>query len=234
MQTSPSVRGPQIWEQLSWAVLFWGLMKTSCGAAVIWSLTRTEDLVSRHLTHMVGKLGLVVGRRSQFLSIWASPQIAWASLWHGEWLLPQSKWSQRVRQWPQHHTTAKEVMQQLLPQYSVCHVDSNVSVWQDYTRAWILGGAHYWKWSYWLAEMIYITPMCKMHSPKVPQNFTPFIVSAQSCKSYLNQIQLMMKHLRHDSFSQPFEHSSFPSEAILIKDSLSILLPSPNTHIGPQ
>lgn len=144
-------------------------MKTSCGAAVMWSLTRTEDLVSRHLTHMVGKLALVVGRRSPFLSIWASPQIAWASLWHGEWLPPKQVISESKAVATTSYNSHGSHAAITATGFYLSRGQQCFSVTGDYTRAWILGGEHHWKWSYRLAAMIYIAPMCKMHSPKVPK-----------------------------------------------------------------
>lgn len=66
------------------------LMKMSSEAIIIWSLTRTEGSVPGQLTYMVGKLVFAVGRGSQFLSMGASPQVAWVSSWHGDWLPPKA------------------------------------------------------------------------------------------------------------------------------------------------
>lgn len=159
-------------------------MKTSCGAAVMWSLTRTEDLVSRHLTHMVGKLALVVGRRSPFLSIWASPQIAWASLWHGEWLPPKQVISESkavaTTSYNSHGSHAAITATGFyLSRGQQCFSVTGLHKGMNTGR--------------WTSLEVILSAGCNdlycSHVQNALQNFTPLIASAQSRKSYhLNQI----------------------------------------------
>lgn len=47
---------------------------TLCGrAAVIYHLDWLEALLPRHVTNIDGELGLAVGKRSQFLTMWTYP-----------------------------------------------------------------------------------------------------------------------------------------------------------------
>lgn len=78
-----------IWKWHSWVVLSQGLSWGWCldvrwGPGYLKDWWRLDDLLPRWLTHIPGKLVLVVGRRPQFLTTWTSQKCCLSVLttWH--------------------------------------------------------------------------------------------------------------------------------------------------------
>lgn len=84
--------GSGIWRQLCCVVLAWGF-QWGCAeiSAGVCRHLKThlvpEDLLPGWLRYVGGELALAVGKMGQFLSRWSFIRAAWATLWHGGWLL---------------------------------------------------------------------------------------------------------------------------------------------------